>query len=123
MRSLRTLALHIATRIEEDDEYDYDPYHSEILICSEYLPRTGCLHDFITAAPNLEDLTFSLDWDNPKPSARLIDVVGDFTWNSFRAASFTRISTNEEELVQIYERHAGNHREIRLDTIKLRKGS
>ena len=123
MRSLRTLALHVATRIEEDDEYDYGPYHSEIPIFSEYLARIGRLHDFITAALNLDDLTFSLGWDNPKPPARLIDVVGDSTWNSLRAASFTRISTNEKELVQIYERHTDSHREIRLDTIRLHKES
>ena len=123
MRSLRTLALQVATHIEEDDEYDYDPYHSEIPICPEYLARIGRLHDFITAALNLDDLTFSLDWDNPKPPARLIDVVGDSTWNSLRAASFTRISTNEKELVQTYERHTDSHREIRLDTIRLHKES
>ena len=123
VRSLQTLALYVATRIEGDGEVYGDPYHSEILLCFEYLAKTGRLREFITAAPKLNELILSFDWDNPKPPARLTDIVGSFTWLSLRAASFTTISTNDEELVCFYKRHANSLRDIRLDTIELDKGS
>ena len=122
VRCLRTLEFYITTRSDEDR--DFEGFHNEeIHLCAEYLEDSGRLRDFITSAPQLENLTVQFDCDTPMPPARLSDVVGDFTWHSLRLAAFNMISTTEEELMDFYERHAKTLREIRIESMHLEHGS
>ena len=122
VRCLRTLEFYITTRCDEDPDSE-ELRDEEIALCEGYLEETGRLHDFITSAPQLENLTVHFDWDSPMPSASLSGLVGHFTWHSLRLASFNMISTTEEELMDFYERHAKTLREIRIESIDLGHGS
>ena len=122
VRCLRTLEFYITTRRDEDRDFEeFD--HEEIHLCAEYLEDSGRLRDFITSAPELENLTVQFDCDSPMPPACLSDLVGDFSWHSLRLAAFNMISTTEEELMDFYERHAKTLREIRIESIHLDHGS
>ena len=122
VRCLRTLELHITTLRDKDRDFEgFD--HEEIHVCAEYLEASGRLRDFLISAPQLESLTIQFDCDSPMPPASLSDLVGDFSWHSLRLAALNMISTNEEELMDFYERHAKTLREIRIDTIHLDHGS
>ena len=122
VRCLRTLEFYITTRRDgyRDSEEVID---EEITLCAGYLEETGRLHDFLTSAPQLENLTVHFASACPMSPARLSDLVGHFTWHSLRLASFNLISTTEEELMDFYERHAKTLREIRIDSINLDHGS
>ena len=122
VRCLRTLEFYITTRCDEDLDSE-ELRDEEITLCAGYLEETGRLNDFITSAPQLENLTVHFDCDSPMPSANLSDLVGHFTWHSLRLASFNMISTTEEELMDFYERHAETLREIRIESINLEHGS
>lgn len=122
VRCLRTLEFYITTRCDEDLDSE-ELRDEEITLCAGYLEETGRLHDFITSAPQLENLTVHFDCDSPMPSANLSDLVGHFTWHSLRLASFNMISTTEEELMDFYQRHAKSLREIRIESIQLDHGS
>ena len=122
VRCLRTLELHITIRgDEEQDSQEFDL--EEIHCCAEFLESSGRLRDFLASAPQLENLTIQFDPDIPMPPARLSDVVGDFLWPSLRLAAFNMISTNEEELMDFYGRHAKTLREIRIESMHLDHGS
>ena len=122
VRCLRTLEFYITTRCDDDIDSE-ELRDEEIILCAGYLEETGRLHDFVTSAPQLENLTVHFDCDNPMPSANLSDLVGQFTWPSLRLASFNGISTTEEDLMDFYERHAKTLREIRIESIDLEYGS
>ena len=122
VRCLRNLEFYITTRSDEDRSSE-ELFNEEISICAEYLEESGRLHDFITSAPQLENLIVQFDCDSPMSPARLSDLVGHFTWHSLRLASFNIISTTEEELTDFYKRHAKILREIRIDSIHLDRGS
>lgn len=62
VRLLKTMTLHISTRIEEDVEDDDEPFYSQIPWCSEYLMKSKRLRYFTTAAPDLQSLSISFDW-------------------------------------------------------------
>ena len=122
VRCLHTLEFYITTRSDEDIDSE-DLHYLETVRCAEYIEETGRLHDFITSAPQLENLTVQFDCDIEEPPARLSDLVGHFSWQSLRLASFNMISTTEEELMDFYERHAKTLREIRIESMHLDYGS
>ena len=122
VRCLRTLEFYITTRYDDRD-HEWLP-HEEVHICAQYLEDSGRLRDFLTSAPQLENLTVQFDLETPMlPAARLSDLVGDFSWHSLRLAAFSKISTTEEELMDFYERHAKTLREIRIESVHLDHGS
>ena len=122
VRCLRTLEFYITTRRNENGNFE-EFNHEEIHFCAEYLESSGALRDFISSAPELENLTVQFDCDTPMPPARLSDLVGDFSWHSLRLAAFNMVSTTEEELMDFYERHAKTLREIRIESVHLDHGS
>ncbi|KAK0508191.1 hypothetical protein JMJ35_009275 [Cladonia borealis] len=122
VRCLRTLEFYITTRSDEDFDSE-DLHYQETVLCAAYIEETGRLHNFISSAPQLENLTVQFDCDSAEPPARLSDLVGHFSWHSLRLASFNMISTTEEELMEFYERHAKTLREIRIDSMHLDYGS
>ena len=122
VRCLRTLEFYLTTRRNEDGDFE-EFNHEEIGFCAEYLESSGALCDFISSAPELENLTVQFDRDIPMHPARLSDLVGDFSWHSLRLAAFNKIDTTEEELIDFYKRHAKTLREIRIESIHLDHGS
>ena len=122
VQHLQSMELHISTTSPNDDPDDEDAFHIGIPECIAYL-KGGRLRDFVTAAPDLTALAIYFDWDNPQPPSRLVDIVGTFTWDSLRYASFSYIETTEDELMAFYTRHSSTLREIALDTIILSQGS
>ena len=122
VRCLRTLEFYITTRCDENRD-SQELYCEETSLCAGYLEETGRLHDFVTSAPQLKNLTLFFDYDSPESPACLGDLVGHFVWNSLRLASFCKISTTEEELMDFYKRHAKTLREIRIDSMYLDYGS
>ena len=129
VRCLRTLELYITTRYDHQDhdwlpDEEVDVHDEEVYICAQYLEDSGRLRDFLTSAPQLENLTVLFDTGTTLHSAaRLSDLVGDFSWHSLRLAAFSKISTTEEELMDFYERHAKTLREIRIESVHLDDGS
>ena len=117
VRCLRTLEFYVTTREDEDIN------SMGTVLCAEYIEETGRLHDFITSAPQLENLTVQFECDSVEPPARLSDLVGHCSWHSLKLASFNMISTTEEELMDFYERHARTLREIRIEYIHLDHGT
>ncbi|CAD6579538.1 MAG: hypothetical protein ASARMPREDX12_009286 [Alectoria sarmentosa] len=117
--------LQVTTRISDDgsaDSLDSDDHHSQIPACAEYLKESGRLRKFVIAAPDLKVLDISFDMENPYPPAGLKQIVGDFTWHSLQHLAFNVLQTTEDELVELFSRHASTLNGIVLDTIKLTKG-
>ena len=127
VRYLRTLELYLTTRCDhQDDEWllDEEGHEDEVYVCAQYFEDSGRLRDFLTSAPHLEDLTVHFDTETAmRPAARLSDIVGAFHWHSLRLASFSKISTTEEELIDFYARHAKTLRKIRIESVHLDEGS
>lgn len=125
VRNLKTLQLHITTRISDEElaYEDGDDYHSQIPACAEYLKESGRMRELVTAAPNLRSLDITFDCQYPYPPAGLKESVGGLTWHSLKNVGFGIVETTEDELMDYYTRHASTLEAVRLDTIKLTKGS
>ena len=130
MRSLHSLTLCVSTQAWGQGEYNEDAeveddvnFHTQIPWCAAFLKASGRMRDFVTATPVLQSLDISFDSNNPYAPASLEDFVGDFTWDSLKSASVSTVSTNEEELMRFFARHAKTLKKVGLDNVHLSEGS
>lgn len=115
---LKCLNLVISTGMDEAG----DEIGVEIPECRKYL-ENGCLRDFLTAAPALEDLALDFDWYKPYCPTEMKHVVGDFTWSCLRNVAFENIDTSDQDWVAFFVRHAPTLRDVTIQTIRLTSGS
>lgn len=84
-------------------------------------PKNGQVFSFITSAPGLERLELKFDTKYYcLLSAK--EIMKDFHWPFLKAISLDRLSTNEQYLVQFFERHKHTLREIHLGDLCMPRG-
>lgn len=122
VQHLKTLEMHSSTTSSSDGKGDPNGYHPSVLACAAFLSG-GRLREFASAAPDLVDLSIEFDTDNPQPPARLIDIVGSFTWHALHHVHFSLVSFTGEDLICFCRRHSASLRKIRFDEIMLLQGT
>ena len=83
--------------------------------------KKSYMHEFIRAAPSLSELRLHFLWETPCP-INLVDVVRSFRWSRLKAVDFASIETDEEILIDLFQRHASTIRRVALDRVKISKG-
>ena len=89
------------------------------LIGCDYFLIGGRLCEFRLAAPGLVELDIEFDFHDIAAHARVIDIIGPFTWPSLRRLRFSTSMINEVSLIDFFTRHATTLREISLDRLNL----
>ena len=104
-------------------QYDYDSLWSELEIesCSSYL-EAGRLRDFVTAAPNLEQLHIGFQFNEPNWPTYLKYIVGEHHWPCLKTVNLKMIGTSEMDLVSFCSRHASTLKSLHLASMGLVDG-
>ena len=78
---------------------------------------------FITSAPKLERLGITFNafpWGNFSPSVN--EIIGEFHWPSLKAIDLDCLSSSEDDLVHLFERHKHTIREVSLRDMSMLSG-
>lgn len=116
--NVKNLTLEFASGIAE---YENEWTELEIESCSSYL-EAGRLRDFVTAAPNLEQLQIGFQFNEPTWPTRLQYIVGEHRWPSLKTVKLKMIGTSEDDLVSFCSRHASTLKTLHLTSIGLVEG-
>ena len=119
MSNVKNLRLEFSTGYgEHEDGWRWTEF--DIESCSTYL-EAGRLREFVTAAPNLENLQVGFQFNDPWPT-HLKYVVGEHYWPSLKTVKLRMIGTRENDLVSFCSRHASTLKSLHLTSIGLVEG-
>ena len=78
--------------------------------------------NFASLAPNLEILSIHYNEDRPSDPPDLEHLVRNFHWSFLASASFAKMNTGRETLIDFCDRHAGTLKDFTLVDIRLLSG-
>ncbi len=119
VRHLRELSIAFSTGVEvEEDELGF----LQIEKCEVYLQQSGRLKEFVTSAPDLENLEIFFDPNESIYPTAFQHVVGDFYWPALKVVKLEMIGATQDHLVGFFERHASTIKDLCMGYIFLSSG-
>ncbi len=119
VRHLRELSITFSTGLEEEeDEWGF----LQIEKCDVYLQQSGRLKEFVTSAPDLENLEICFESNEPIYPTAFQHVVGDFYWPALKVVKFEMIGATQDHLIGFFERHASTLKDLCMGNIFLSSG-
>ena len=121
LRHLRELSLNITSEYDVCDDV-YKDKTREFPGRRDHIDNA--LHIFIKAAPMLECLSVSFEYNRKEYKTELKDVVSDHHWKNLGRVSFENIRATQADFANFCSRHASTLRHLGLKDIELlRQGS
>ena len=83
------------------------------------LGGNGAMQSFLSSAPNLTDLSLSMDCGTARGVLDLENLVGTYTWKSLSSVRFRGMGFLDEQLIDLISRHQSSLRLIEMISIGL----
>ena len=81
------------------------------------------LYDLLTSAPELTNLDFTLDWNEPYAPIQFKDIVQSYTWPSLHELYLENMDAAHQDWLAFFERHSATLKHLSFRSIKLLSGS
>ena len=116
---LTHLDMHFINDRRLKGHIDYSAIPNDTWAATECMEK-GRLVEFLTSAPNLDELNISFDACNSDLNTNLRDIVGTFYWASLKTVHFRLITVTENNLTNFCKRHSATLTNLSLGDIHLR---